>query len=81
MNSLSSATERNPFLKSSIIFLFNPHIKLFLVVGHGFVGDEGGQVGHADLPFLDLRETDVVDVLFQGRCNPLLLAPPSLVIV
>ena len=62
-------------------FNFNTHIELFLVVSHGFVSDEGGQVGHADLPFLDLCETDVVDVLLQGWCNTPLLAPPSLVIV
>jgi len=62
---------------------FNTHIELFLVVGHGFVSDEGGQVGHADLPFLflDLRETDVVDVLLQGRCNTPLFFSLRLVIV
>jgi len=62
-------------------FSFNTHIKFFFVIGPGFISDEGGKVGDADLPFLDLRKTDVVDVLLQGRCKPPLLAPPSLVIV
>jgi len=60
---------------------FSTHIELFLVVGHGFVSDKGGQVGHADLSFLDLRETDVVDVLLQGRRYPPLFFSFSLIIV
>jgi len=57
------------------------HIKLFLVVGHGLIGDEGGKVGHVDLPFLDLLQTDVVDVLLQGRRYPPLYFSFSLIIV
>jgi len=57
------------------------YLELFLVVGHGFVSDEGGQVAHADLPFLDLRETDIVDVLHQRRRDSPLLLSINLVIV
>jgi len=60
---------------------FLTHIKLFLVVGHGFVSDEGWQVGHADLPFLDLLQTYVVDVLFQGRRNPPLFISFSRIVI
>ena len=67
-------------IKYNIIH-FSTHIKLFLVVGHGLIGDEGGQVGHADLPFLDLLQTDVVDVLLEGRRNPPLFFSFSLIIV